>query len=192
MLPLASSPVSDLRRVLVLSSWARHVFLRDQRGISALNPGGAGAKPPSPGRAQHSLPTTHSQHSVFRLLCSQMQWRGRHKQPSPPQMGRPFIMHSNCGRSQFWRMTGNAPVTLETKLLPASAGSPAAGNMPAKTSSNLPTARLMYSGKGARFETFGLTQRSVAAYARTREQQSRLERHSFPLCHEWANTQTGC
>jgi len=36
-------------------------------GIKAINPGGAGAQPPPPGSAQHSLPTTQSQGSVFSI-----------------------------------------------------------------------------------------------------------------------------
>ena len=62
-------------------------------GTQAINPGGAGAKPPSLGTAQAFLPITQPERSVFRLQSSETEWRRRHKLLPPSTAGRPFIMH---------------------------------------------------------------------------------------------------
>src|SRR5215469_9432676 len=63
-------------------------------GTKALNPGGAGAKPPPWDTAQHSS-IRPPERSVFRLQCSKTERRRRHKLLPLSEAGRPFIMH--CG-----------------------------------------------------------------------------------------------
>jgi len=47
-----------------------------------------GQRPRPPGKAQHSLPTTQSKRSVFRLLSSQTERRRRQQWLPPSEAGR--------------------------------------------------------------------------------------------------------
>ena len=97
---LGSNPSADSVALTDRGGMLRHPFLTKCRsssligtGTKALNPGGAGAKPPPPGTAQYSLPITQPERSVFRLLCSETDRRARHQPLPPSEAGRPLIMH---------------------------------------------------------------------------------------------------
>ena len=97
---LGSNPSADSVASTDRGGMLRHPFLTKcwyssliGTGIKALNPGGAGAKPPPPGTAQYSLPITQPERSGFRLLCSETERRPRHKSLLPSEAGRPLIMH---------------------------------------------------------------------------------------------------
>jgi hypothetical protein len=95
---LGSNPSADSAASTDRGGMLRHPFFVNcgqspliGTGTKALNPGGAGAKPPLSDDRSTLFPA-QGERSVFRFFCSERERRQPHKQ-LPPSVGRTFIMH---------------------------------------------------------------------------------------------------